>query len=838
MVCQFHHTKLLKRAGRASKQDGIHTTIPDANFQLKNCAHASDQDPGLHTGLAYFVANGPYNEHILWFAMQEDVHLHDYAFVPNMNLYALVVWAICKKASTISPFQLLSMVISYDIACQWKLNLAQRIDQLPKHLCLPLAIITSSFVFSIPKFHAPAHSASCAIPHSLNLLPGVGCTDGEGVKCNWSEINCVTNSTKEMTSSVRHDTINDHFSHHNFRKLVGLNVIAVPTKAEVHSRLAADDKAAAACGEFSHHKMSPSSFVSFGLTIEETQYFCKIQVVYMIGIESIVQQSEDPEAEAKAIHLCMPSELSPTECMSISDDISVIKVQLREVQYSFHQILKHKHLWPKGKYSHKDTDKHTLLKDWQSHTEVPGSWEEELQPLQMKDVCGLTASTLGDIDDPNAIIGSNGCQRSKKQHKALRHGLGEGYRTMSWIWACGTVASSDEGMIEEWAKAHVQAAHWSEEVELLLEEMWHTEKFLKYKAQWWKQCREPPSGVMVDSLIDRPLCNTSSLIILACFGIEQGPTLSVYELGDSDLEDNNLNSSAYEVGDNDLNGSVYEVGDNDLEDDRTDEDQYLQLEDCPAISKCLNLQTLVTRDLNTEVIFFKDLFTCDITMDGEVELYLIWGDGGMILFIQEARTNMSHDEIPITFLPLPPLWNPMDANHWLELSMGIEWWLVDIVQVMNVPEWTWGHDMFWLAYIGAYPAFPCRKWEPWNPIIPLEGQFIKEWLAKEETEDMFPHNTCCPFLPLPFAKMSALFLEVTSGVTVSDIGVIAMCSGYPTYMSCMPIVYPWPYQAVIHSLPGLALPWMFQHTPDSCATHNMGDSFQGSWVLQIWQLDM
>ena len=46
----------------------------DANFRLKNRARSSDAlDPGLHTGLAYFVANGPYSQHVLQFATQEDV---------------------------------------------------------------------------------------------------------------------------------------------------------------------------------------------------------------------------------------------------------------------------------------------------------------------------------------------------------------------------------------------------------------------------------------------------------------------------------------------------------------------------------------------------------------------------------------------------------------------------------------------------------------------------------------------------------------------------------------------------------------------------------------------
>ena len=48
----------------------------DVNFQLKNCARSSDNsDPGLHTGLAYFVANPPYHDYLLRFATQNDVRL-------------------------------------------------------------------------------------------------------------------------------------------------------------------------------------------------------------------------------------------------------------------------------------------------------------------------------------------------------------------------------------------------------------------------------------------------------------------------------------------------------------------------------------------------------------------------------------------------------------------------------------------------------------------------------------------------------------------------------------------------------------------------------------------
>lgn len=173
------------------------------------------------------------------------------AYVHVMNLCAPKGWVICKRAngeilinlwvlftyvqratsfcnmdfiffSTIIPLLLLNVVISYDIACQWKINLLDRMTKLPENMHIPVAVATTSFMFGIPKFHASAHDDGCSIPHSLNLMPGVGRTDGEGVERNWSEMNRVANSTKEMGPGARHDTLDDHFGHHNWRKFVGL----------------------------------------------------------------------------------------------------------------------------------------------------------------------------------------------------------------------------------------------------------------------------------------------------------------------------------------------------------------------------------------------------------------------------------------------------------------------------------------------------------------------------------------------------------------------------------------------------------------------------------------
>ena len=98
----------------------------------------------------------------------------------------------------VAPLDLLvALVISYDIACQWKVNLHQWMKELPHHLQLSDEALANTR-YAIPKFHAAAHELKCQMPHSLNVMPGVGRTDGEGIERNWSEINPVASSTKEM----------------------------------------------------------------------------------------------------------------------------------------------------------------------------------------------------------------------------------------------------------------------------------------------------------------------------------------------------------------------------------------------------------------------------------------------------------------------------------------------------------------------------------------------------------------------------------------------------------------------------------------------------------------
>lgn len=55
----------------------------DANFRLKNRLRNNNKDDGLHTGLAYFVEQKPYNEHILKHTTEADV---SFFFFPSSAL--------------------------------------------------------------------------------------------------------------------------------------------------------------------------------------------------------------------------------------------------------------------------------------------------------------------------------------------------------------------------------------------------------------------------------------------------------------------------------------------------------------------------------------------------------------------------------------------------------------------------------------------------------------------------------------------------------------------------------------------------------------------------------
>lgn len=116
---------------------------------------------------------------------------------------------------------LLSIVASYDIACQWFRNFWERMKAMPAEMRLPARL---KMQFKVPRFHLPPHVKKCHAPFSFNYTKWVSHTDREGVERNWSWLNMITRLVSVMGPGSREDTIDDFCGYANWRKTVGLGV--------------------------------------------------------------------------------------------------------------------------------------------------------------------------------------------------------------------------------------------------------------------------------------------------------------------------------------------------------------------------------------------------------------------------------------------------------------------------------------------------------------------------------------------------------------------------------------------------------------------------------------
>ncbi|KAF7965199.1 hypothetical protein HWV62_45095 [Athelia sp. TMB] len=227
----------------------------DANFRLTNRLIANERDdPELGPGWAYTVASVPYKEHLKGYVSEKDITTC-IAFAALLQKDSRMTTGLrtsgvgacmCARHEVFRPQGVgdlqkgeryanmdyvffssivgitLLITISYDIVCQWKINLLSRINNLPPDL--RPADGPDSTPFServntgIPIWHAAAHEDKCRVSHSLRHVPGVGHTDGEGIERGWSHMNQHASSMKEMGQGNRHDALDDVISHHNWER--------------------------------------------------------------------------------------------------------------------------------------------------------------------------------------------------------------------------------------------------------------------------------------------------------------------------------------------------------------------------------------------------------------------------------------------------------------------------------------------------------------------------------------------------------------------------------------------------------------------------------------------
>ncbi|KAJ7795383.1 hypothetical protein B0H14DRAFT_2391674 [Mycena olivaceomarginata] len=246
-----------------------------------------EKDPTLGPGWAYLVASDGYLRHLIKYVEEDEVsslvfnwtgadtvqitHCVSFAALWSANnkrakgLRASGVGSVsCSRHELFRPLgtgdlqrgerysnmdylffssligiTLLTIVASYDIACQWSRRFWTRAQNMPEAMRLPSGL---KILFKVPKFHLPPHVKVCHGPYSFNYTKGVGRTDGEGVERNWSWLNSAARSISVMGPGSREDTINDLCGFSNWRKTVDLGnsllrkmVLAIP-QAMIHSR--------------------------------------------------------------------------------------------------------------------------------------------------------------------------------------------------------------------------------------------------------------------------------------------------------------------------------------------------------------------------------------------------------------------------------------------------------------------------------------------------------------------------------------------------------------------------------------------------------------------------
>ncbi|KAJ7694247.1 hypothetical protein B0H17DRAFT_1159285 [Mycena rosella] len=233
----------------------------DTNFRLKNRLWANERlDLLLGDGWGHLVQEPPYKEHLKGYVAEKDVSTC-IAFAALMQKDTWLTTGmqcsgvggiVCARHKLMHPegmgdlqkgkryvnmdyilfasivgLTAMYLTVSYDITCQWQVNLPMRLAALPERLRLDLVTVT--LLFGLPVWHAAAHERSCQVQNSLSYQQGMARTDGEGIERTWSGLNPLGWPTKEMGAGARHNALEDKIDHHNFEKNIGQGT-ALPRK--------------------------------------------------------------------------------------------------------------------------------------------------------------------------------------------------------------------------------------------------------------------------------------------------------------------------------------------------------------------------------------------------------------------------------------------------------------------------------------------------------------------------------------------------------------------------------------------------------------------------------
>ncbi|KAF8121256.1 hypothetical protein EV363DRAFT_1406388 [Boletus edulis] len=530
----------------------------DANFRLKRKKVSSDTvDPSLSQGWAYFVEEASYKKYLegLINRVQEKSTCSSHLTVnmaDTMSRHGLAATGVgtvdCARHNMKLPigvgdlqkgekyinmdYLLFSTLrhnstnilnISYDIACQWSKNLSTRIVDLPSSMEFPLSEKRINFL--VPKFHLPAHVEKCQTIYSFNFTKGVGRTDGEAPERGWANINPVASSTKEMGPGARRDTLDDHFGHSNWKKVVSLRhsllqklKTGITKRAEHCDVLEELEKAllSSQSNELIKWRSQVEDYES-NPTTKVNPYERQGNVMTMASVRLQLAKYEAEDLEKGCTYLndiCSPSVLISTgleleelqrrlrrdkagndlqRCIDAWAKLQYLFLPLLAVEREKEKeagdsdtscILKFKDRFLRGQGANMRA--RNTLKAVEARIDAAANRYDDARKALVK-----LAPLLRENNTWQTFLRSLNCQDIRAMSD-LVWGETEGTRKLSWIWCMGrAVEGADEGALEdmriEWCKARARAARWSEDVDLLMDEMERTLTFFQWDTARWEE---------------------------------------------------------------------------------------------------------------------------------------------------------------------------------------------------------------------------------------------------------------------------------------------------------------------------------------------------------------
>ncbi|THU95789.1 hypothetical protein K435DRAFT_665593 [Dendrothele bispora CBS 962.96] len=201
----------------------IYVTM-DGNFKMEQLFPKNvEADVRLRDDQGFLVGMDNYMEFLNrtkdWRSTCNAFYNQDHADVPVDHLMwrGLVSLACARHGSEVcDAVKIRSVTIIYDIMCQYKLKLHERLAR--GGLTEPKDIELTYF---IGKFHLGGHKEDCWAAYTLDLLLGGGRQDGEVLETLWSGLNKSKSTVRAMAGAFRQEFLDDLIQDSNWKKLIG-----------------------------------------------------------------------------------------------------------------------------------------------------------------------------------------------------------------------------------------------------------------------------------------------------------------------------------------------------------------------------------------------------------------------------------------------------------------------------------------------------------------------------------------------------------------------------------------------------------------------------------------